>query len=204
MSRYTLPDLPYDYAALEPHISARIMQLHHDKHHRAYVTGANRALEMLEEARQAEDFTRIAAMEQALAFNVSGHLLHSIFWENMSPEGGGEPEGELAQAIERDFGSFERFKQQLSNAAESSMGSGWGALVWEPQSERLLTVQIHDHQSQTIHGATPLLVLDAWEHAYYLQYQNVKGDWVTAFWKVVNWEDVAQRFQKVRSLDLGL
>jgi Fe-Mn family superoxide dismutase len=194
MSQYTLPELPYDYAALEPHISAKIMELHHDKHHKAYVDGTNKALAMLEEARGSGDFTRIAAIEHALAFNVSGHVLHSIFWENLSPQGGGEPQGELAAAIQRDFGSFDKLKQQLTQAAQTSMGSGWGALVWEPNAARLLTVQIHDHESQTIQGAVPLLVLDAWEHAYYLQYQNEKAKFFAAIWNVWNWQNVAERY----------
>ena len=194
MSPYALPELPYDYAALEPHISGRIMELHHDKHHETYVDGANKALTMLEEARDSGDFTRIAAIEHALAFNVSGHVLHGIFWENLSPEGGGEPQGALAEAIRRDFGSFDRFKQQLTQAAQTCMGSGWGALVWEPNGGHLLTVQIHDHESQTIQGAAPLLVLDAWEHAYYLQYQNEKAKFFSAVWNVWNWENVAERY----------
>ncbi len=198
MKKYTLPELPYPASALEPHISGRIMTLHHDKHHKAYVDGANKASEKLREARSEGDFTRTAAFEQALAFNVSGHALHSIFWTNLSPKGGGEPKGELAEAIKRDFGSFAMFKQQLSKAAETSMGSGWGALVWEPEAERLVTVQIHDHQSQTIQGSTPLLVLDAWEHAYYLQYQNEKAKFFEAVWNVWNWEDVAARYASAR------
>jgi superoxide dismutase, Fe-Mn family len=200
MSQYTLPELPYDYAALEPHISGRIMELHHDKHHKAYVDGANKALSLLEEAREAGDFTRIAAIEHALAFNVSGHVLHSIFWENLSPDGGGDPKGELAEAIRRDFGAFERFKQQLTQAAQTCMGSGWGALVWEPNAKRLLTLQIHDHESQTIQGSIPLLVLDAWEHAYYLQYQNEKAKFFAAVWNVWNWQNVGQRFDHARAL----
>lgn len=196
MKKYSLPPLPYDPAALEPHISASIMSLHHDKHHEAYVDGANKALEALEDERGKGDFARIAALERALAFNVSGHVLHSIFWQNLSPKGGGEPKGELARALQRDFGSFEGFKQQLTQAAQTSMGSGWGALVWEPNLGALLTVQIHDHQSDTLQGAIPLLVLDAWEHAYYLQYQNEKAKFFEAIWNVWNWDDVAARYAK--------
>jgi Fe-Mn family superoxide dismutase len=198
MNPYTLPELPYDAAALEPHISGRIMKLHHDKHHKAYVDGANKALQQLHDAREKGDFERIAALEHALAFNASGHLLHSIFWTNLSPNGGGEPKGELAAALQRDFGSFASFKQQLTKAAETSMGSGWAALVWEPLAARLVTVQIHDHQSQTIQGAVPLLVLDAWEHAYYLQYQNEKAKFFEAVWNVWNWENVAERLDRAR------
>jgi len=197
MTKYVLPDLDYDYGALEPHISARIMQLHHDKHHRTYVDGANHAIESLEEAREAGDFSRIAALEHTLAFNLSGHVLHSLFWRNLSPDGGDRPTGPLAGAIERDFGSFDQFRKQLTQAAATCMGSGWGALVWEPLSARLLTVQIHDHESRTVQGSVPLMVLDAWEHAYYLQYQNEKARFFEAVWSLWNWKDVAARFDHV-------
>ena len=204
MTQYVLPDLPYDYGALEPHISGRIMELHHGKHHRAYVDGANKAMEQLQEIRKKGDFTRIAALERTLAFNLSGHVLHSIFWQNLSPKGGGQPTGELMKAIERDFGGFDKFRQQMTQAAVTSMGSGWAALVWDPLSARLLTVQIHDHQSETIQGSIPLLVLDAWEHAYYLQYQNEKAKFFDAVWNVWNWNDVARRFEEVRQHKLAL
>jgi Fe-Mn family superoxide dismutase len=198
MNRYTLPPLPYEPAALEPHISGQIMSLHHAKHHKAYVEGANKTLDSLQAAREKGDLSAIAALESALSFHVSGHVLHSIFWQNLSPKGGGEPKGDLAAALKRDFGSFAAFKQQLTQAAETSMGSGWGALVWEPHLSSLLTVQIHDHQSNTLQGSTPLLVLDAWEHAYYLQYQNEKAKFFEAVWHVWNWDDVAARYAKAR------
>jgi len=204
MPQYALPDLPYDYGALEPHICARIMQLHHAKHHKTYVDGANKTLEMLQEARGKDDFSRIAALEHALAFNVSGHVLHSLFWKNLSPAGGGQPQGELAAAIERDFGGFELFKKQLTQAAATGMGSGWGALVWEPLAGRLLTLQIHDHESQTLQGAVPLLVLDAWEHAYYLQYQNEKAKFFDAVWNLWNWKDAGERYILAQKLGTGL
>ena len=204
MPQYVLPDLPYDFGALEPHISARIMELHHDKHHKTYVDGANKALEQLEEARTGGDFSRIAAIEKALAFNLSGHVLHSLFWQNMSPDGGDKPNGELAEAITRDFGGFDGFKKQLTQAAATGMGSGWGALVWDSISSRLLTVQIHDHQSNFTVGTTPLLVLDAWEHAYYLQYQNEKAKFFEAIWNVWNWDDVAERFAEAQRSSLKL
>ena len=180
MSTYTLPDLRYDFGALEPHISGKIMELHHDKHHAAYVKGANDALEKLDEARDKEDFTRLGALEKSLAFNLSGHVLHSLFWQNLTPKGGGEAEGELGQAIANDFGSFAKMKRQLTEAASTIMGSGWGALVWEPLAGKLLTTQIYDHQSNLAQGGVPILVLDAWEHAYYLQYQNKKTDYFAA------------------------
>src|SRR5581483_966976 len=125
MVPYTLPDLPYDYSALEPHISGKIMELHHGKHHAGYVKNANSALQQLEEARDKEDFARLAALERALAFNLSGHILHSIFWKNMMPKGGGTPDGDFLAAIERDFTDFSRFRRQLSEVASSIMGSGW-------------------------------------------------------------------------------
>jgi superoxide dismutase, Fe-Mn family len=202
MAKYALADLPYDYDALEPHICAKIMQLHHDKHHKTYVDGANQTLETLAEARDKGDFARIAALEQQLAFNVSGHVLHSIFWKNLSPDGGGKPSGELAGAIDRDFGSFDKFKQQLTKAAATCMGSGWGALVLDTLSGRLLTAQFHDHESQTTQGGLPLLVLDAWEHAWYLQYLNEKVKFFDAIWNVVNWKDVAERYQRLKGVSL--
>ena len=204
MTKYALPDLPYDYAALEPHISARIMELHHDKHHRTYVDGANKACEQLEEARSKGDFTPIAAIEKALAFNVSGHALHSLFWNNMSPDGGDEPNGDFAEAIKRDFSSFDAFKKQMTQAAATNMGSGWAALMWDPISSRLLTAQIHDHQSETLLGSVPLMVIDAWEHAYYLQYQNEKARFFDAIWNVWNWDDIARRYAEAQKLSLAL
>jgi Fe-Mn family superoxide dismutase len=204
VTTYKLPDLPYDYGALEPHISGSIMQLHHDKHHKAYVDGANKTLEQLAEARQRQDFTHIAALEKALAFHVSGHVLHSLFWQNLAPKAGGQPTGPLAQAIDRDFGGFEPFKKQLTQAAATTMGSGWGALIWEPLSRRLNTVQIQDHQSQTAQGSIPLLVIDAWEHAYYLQYKNEKVKFFEALWNAWNWADVARRYEAAQKTDLAL
>ncbi len=204
MAEYRLPDLQYDYAALEPHISGRIMELHHDKHHATYVEGANAALEQLDEARHKGDFTRLAGLERSLAFNLSGHILHSLFWQNLTPKGGGTPDGELAEAIERDFGGFDAFKRQLSQAAATVMGSGWAALVWEPLGARLLTTQIYDHQSNLSQAGIPLLVIDAWEHAFYLQYQNRKTEFFEAIWRVWNWRDVADRFRAARQVNVNL
>lgn len=204
MAAYTLPDLRYDYGALEPHISGRIMELHHGKHHAAYVEGANAGLDRLEEARARADFAQMAGLERALAFHVSGHVLHAMFWQNLTPRGGDRPGGALAEAITRDFGSFGAFRAQLTAAASTIMGSGWAALVWEPLGRRLLTVQIHDHQSNVAQAGLPLLVLDAWEHAFYLQYQNRKDDFFEAVWNCWNWTDVSQRFEAARRVDLGL
>ena len=204
MKKYALPDLPYGYSALEPHYSARLLELHHGKHHAAYVAGANTTLEKLAAAREQRDFSTINLLQKNLAFHVSGHVLHSLLWRNMSPHGGGQPAGDLALAVQESFGSSDALKSQLTEASLNVQGSGWGAMAWEPVGQRLVVEQVYDHQGNIGNGTVPLLVLDMWEHAYYLQYQNVKADWVTAFWKVVNWEDVAQRFQKVRKLDLGL
>jgi superoxide dismutase, Fe-Mn family len=204
MSKYVLPDLPYDYGALEPHLSGKILELHHDQHHRAYVEAANQALEKFQEARSADDFSTLALLEKEIAFNVSGHILHSLFWRNLTPGGGDKPTGALAEAIQRDFGSFLRFQAQLVHAATTTMGSGWAALVWEPAVGRLGTTQIHDHQTNVTQGSVPLLVLDAWEHAYYLQYKAKKADYFKAIWNLWNWEDVAQRFELAQRVDLGL
>jgi len=204
VSRYVLPDLPYDYGALEPHLSGKIMQLHHDKHHRTYVDTANQCIDKLIEIRRKRDFETIAALEHKLAFNVSGHVLHSLFWQNLAPQAGGEPEGELARAIVRDFGSFDSFKQQLVHTASTIMGSGWAALVWDPVIQRLGTTQIHDHQSEVTQGSFPLMVLDAWEHDYYLQYQTVKNRYFEAIWNLWNWNDVAQRFSAAQAVDVRL
>jgi superoxide dismutase, Fe-Mn family len=202
MPVYSLPELPYDYAALEPHYSAEVLELHHDKHHAAYVTGANTAIEKLDHARSTDDFGTINQLQKNLAFHLSGHVLHSMFWENLSPEGGGKPEGDLAAAIDEGFGTFEGLRSQLTESALNVQGSGWGALTWEPLGQRLIVEQVYDHQSNVGQGAPPLLVLDMWEHAYYLQYKNVKADWVKAFWEIVNWPDVASRFERARKLKL--
>ncbi len=197
---YTLPDLPYDYAALEPHYSARVLELHHDKHHKTYVDGLNETLDRLAKVRESGDYSSIVGLEKTLAFNLSGHVLHSIFWPNLSPDGGGEPDGELATAIAESFGSFAQFKDHLSQATTTVQGSGWGALSWDPLGERLYIEQIYDHQGNSGQSGAPLLVLDAWEHAYYLQYLNVRADYVKALWNIINWSDVAGRFAKARGM----
>jgi len=204
MEKYILPQLTYDYSALEPHISGRIMELHHSKHHAGYVTNANTTLDKLAEARAKEDFASIVALERALAFNVSGHVLHSTFWQNLGPKMGGEPAGELAEQIVRDFGSFALFRKQLTASAATVMGSGWGALVWEPLSQRLMTTQIYDHQSNITQGGIPLMVMDAWEHAWYLQYENRKTDFFEAMWHLWNWQDIARRYETARGVTLSL
>ncbi|MGW3100245.1 superoxide dismutase [Streptomyces sp. NPDC001102] len=196
MSAYALPDLPYDYAALEPAITGQILELHHAKHHAAYVKGANDTLEQLAEARDKDQITptSLVGLEKTFAFNLSGHVLHSIFWQNLSPDGGDRPDGGLADAIDEHFGGFEQFKKQLTTATASVQGSGWGVLAWEPLGKRLIVEQVYDHHGNVGQGSTPLLVFDAWEHAYYLQYKNVRPDYVTKLWDLVNWEDVTARY----------
>lgn len=196
---YALPDLPYDYGALEPAISGQIMELHHGKHHAAYVTGANDTLERLAEARSTSQFAGLVGLEKTLAFNLSGHILHSIFWDNLSPEGGDRPTGDLSDAIEADLGSFEAFQKQLTTATQTVQGSGWGVLAWEPLGKRLIVTQVYDHHGNVGIGSTPLLVFDSWEHAYYLQYRNVKPDYVAKLWDLVNWTDVSRRFAAAKA-----
>jgi Fe-Mn family superoxide dismutase len=193
---YTLPDLQYDYSALEPYYSAELLDLHHNHHHASYVSGANAAVAELEDARERNDFTTLNALEKKLAFNLSGHVLHSLLWKNLSPTGGNKPEGELAAAIDENFGSFELFRRQLSQAVMTVHGSGWGVLLWEPIGEALYIGQIHDHQDNLCQAARPLLVMDGWEHAYYLQYRTARVDYVDAMWSIVNWDDVAARFAR--------
>ena len=204
MNRYTLPDLPYAHNALEPHISGRIMELHYGKHHAAYVKNANSVLDQLDEAREKQDFARLAALERALAFNLSGHILHSIFWQNLTPNGGGEPVGDLLGAINMDFGGFERFRKQLTEVASTIMGSGWAALVWEPIGKRLLITQIYDHQSNLAQAGVPLMVVDAWEHAYYLQYENRKSEFFGAVWQLWNWQDISARYKSALQLKIDI
>ena len=202
MRPYELPPLAYDYDALEPHYSARILELHHDKHHKAYVDGVNTTLDKLAAQRESGDMSALVGLEKTLAFNLSGHVMHTLFWKNLTPHGGERPEGELASAINEHFGSFDKFKAQLTGAASTVQGSGWGALSWEPLGERLFIEQVYDHQGNVGQSGVPLLVIDAWEHAYYLQYENRRQEYVEAIWNVLNWADVTQRFERARGLIL--
>lgn len=204
MAVYTLPELPYDYAALEPHISAKIMQLHHDKHHAAYVAGANAALEQLAAARESGDHATINLLEKNLAFNLGGHINHSIFWKNLSPNGGGRPEGELAAAIDESFGSFEKFQAQFTANALGIQGSGWSVLAWDSVSGTLVTFQLFDQQGNVPVGTIPLFQVDMWEHAFYLDYLNVKADYVKAIWNIANWQDVSERLAAATAQAPGL
>jgi Fe-Mn family superoxide dismutase len=204
MSVYTLPELGYDYAALEPHISARIMELHHSKHHAAYVAGANGALDAMAEARDTNTFANINRLEKDLAFHLGGHINHSIFWTNLSADGGDKPTGELAAALDEFFGSFDKFVAHFTAASMGIQGSGWGVLSWDPIGRRLIIQQLFDQQGNTAQATIPLLQLDMWEHAFYLDYVNVKADYVKAFWNIVNWNNVAERFVAARSGSNGL
>jgi Fe-Mn family superoxide dismutase len=198
MAPYTLPELPYDYAALEPHISATIMELHHSKHHKAYVDGANNALAQMAEARETGQFQNINRLEKDLAFHLGGHVNHSIFWTNLAPGSDGAPEGELGAAVDEFFGSFDKFRAHFTAAAMGIQGSGWAVLSYDPVGAQLVIQQLFDQQGNTAQGTIPVLQLDMWEHAFYLDYQNVKADYVAAFWNIINWENVHQRFAAAR------
>jgi superoxide dismutase, Fe-Mn family len=192
---YTLPDLAFDPGALEPHLNARIVELHHGKHHAAYVAAANATLDKLAEARAADKWDAIVGLEKSLAFNLGGHVLHSIYWTNLSPDGGGEPAGALADAIGASFGSFAAFKAQFSQATITAQGSGWGLLTYEPLGARLIVEQLEVHHESTVLGGVPILAIDAWEHAYYLQYENRRADYVAAIWNIISWSDVERRWR---------
>lgn len=192
---HTLPQLPYDYNALEPHYDEATVRLHHDMHHKSYVDGLNNAEAKLEEARKNGDFALIKHWERELAFHGSGHILHTLFWENLCPKGG-KPEGEIVKAISEEFGDFETFKKQFSAAAVAVEGSGWAVLCWNHILKHLVILQAEKHQNLTQWGVVPLLILDVWEHAYYLKYQNKRAAWVDAWWNIVNWMIVNERYSK--------
>nr|AGH30393.1 mMn-SOD [Procambarus clarkii] len=198
LQKHTLPDLPYDYNALEPTISAEIMQLHHSKHHQTYINNLNIAEDKLAEAKAKSDISTVISLAPALKFNGGGHVNHSIFWKNLSPDGG-EPEGELLAAINRDFGNLDALKSQLSAATVAVQGSGWGWLGYNKQKKNLqiATCPNQDPLEATT-GLVPLFGIDVWEHAYYLQYKNVRPDYVNAIWKVANWKDIAARFNAAK------
>ena len=204
MADYTLPELAYDYGALEPSISGTIMELHHSKHHQAYVTGANTALEQLAEARDSGNLANVNKLEKDLAFNLGGHVNHSIFWTNLSPDGGDKPTGEVASAIDDHFGSFEKFQAHFTATALGVQGSGWAVLAWDSLGQRPIVVQFFDQQGNLPAGILPLLMLDVWEHAYYLDYKNVRADYVKAFWNIVDWENVQQRLRAATEKTSGL
>lgn len=197
---HKLPSLPYSYNALEPYIDAETMRIHHDQHHRSYVEGLNKAETMLARARANNDFELITHWEREAAFHGAGHYLHTIFWNVMSPSGGGNPQGELAEQIIRDYGSIEAFKQHFSQAAEKVRGNGWAILVWSLRAQHLEILQAEHHQNATQWDVIPLLVLDVWEHAYYLTYRNKRAEYIEAWWNVVNWAHVQDRYLQARRL----
>lgn len=196
IGEHKLPSLPYAYNALEPVISEEIMRLHHTKHHQSYVDGLNKAENELKKSRETGNFGLIKHWERELAFNGAGHYLHSIFWRIMSPTGGGEPANELKKAIDTSFGSFDRFKKQFTEAAKNVEGVGWAILVWAPQAKRLEILTAEKHQNLSQWDVVPLLVLDVWEHAYYLQYKNERAKYIENWWNIVNWHEVEQRYIK--------
>ncbi|AIQ44943.1 superoxide dismutase [Paenibacillus sp. FSL R7-0273] len=197
---HTLPPLPYPYNALEPYIDEKTMVIHHDKHHQSYVDGLNKAELKLAEARKSGDFDLVKHWERELAFNGAGHYLHTIFWNVMSPQGGGRPTGALLDAIERSFGSYDAFKNQFTEAANKVEGGGWALLVWSPRSRRLEILTAEKHQNLSQWDVVPLLALDVWEHAYYLKHQNNRADYIKDWWKVVNWPYVSERYAAARKL----
>jgi len=191
--RYVLPDLPYAYEALAPLYEERTLRLHHARHHAGYVRGLNAALDGLTAARDAGDYANIKALSRALAFHGSGHVLHTLFWNSMAPGGTGVPDA-FARAVRRDFGSLDAMTAQFAAATKGVEASGWGVLAYEPLGAKLVILQAEKHQNLAVWGVVPLLVCDVWEHAYYLQYQNRRGDWVDAFLKLANWEFAANRY----------
>jgi Fe-Mn family superoxide dismutase len=196
---YTLPDLPYDYNALEPVISAEIMQLHHKKHHQAYVTNLNTALQKYHEAESKNDLATMIATQQAIRFNGGGHINHSIFWTNLAPvgKGGGEMvKGSLQQALQKDFGSLETFIEKFNALTVAIQGSGWGWFGYHKGNGHLVITTCANQDPLSTQGVVPLLGIDVWEHAYYLQYKNVRADYVKNIWKIVNWKNVEERYQK--------
>jgi len=198
---FTLPNLPYDYAALAPYISEQQLKLHHDKHHQAYVNGGNAAFEKLDKARKENAEIDVKAALKELSFNVGGHILHSIFWTNLAPAGkggGGNPSGAIADLIDRNFGSFERFKKEFTMAATSVEGSGWAALALHPCVDRPLIMQIEKHNVNVYPTFNILMVLDVWEHAYYLDYKNERPKFVEAFWNIVNWDQINKNLSFVK------
>lgn len=195
---YQLPELGYKYDDLEPAYSADLLEVHYSKHHQAYVNGANQTLSDLAAARANSDFGTLKQLQKDLAFNVSGHVMHSLFWRNMSPSDGNGPDAAFNETINQSFGGFDALREQFQAAGGSIQGSGWAALSWEPISQSLLVEQIYDHQDNSSCGAQPILVMDMWEHAFYLQYRNEKARWIKAFWDLINWQDVGQRLKAAK------
>lgn len=194
---YSLPKLPYDYKALAPHMSEDQLTLHHTKHHQAYVNGANALFEKFDKARKEKTDFDIKATAKELSFHLGGYRLHNLFWQNLAPAGkggGGVPTGDLAKVIDGEFGGFDRFKKEFSAAATSVEGSGWAALSYCRETGRPLIMQVEKHNLNGFPGHPILMVLDVWEHAYYLDYRNDRAKFVEAFWNIVNWDEAGKRF----------
>ncbi|MFP7286394.1 superoxide dismutase [Shouchella clausii] len=197
---HRLPPMPYSYNALEPYIDEKTMRLHHLKHHQTYVNDLNKAEKEMEKARRTGNYDLIKHWEREAAFNGAGHYLHTLFWHVMSPNGGGEPQGALKARITEDFGSFQKMKAHFSYAAEKVEGGGWAMLIYAPRSHRLEILQAEKHQNLSQQDQVPLLVLDVWEHAYYLKYQNERKAYIEAWWNVVNWKEAENRYRQASQL----
>jgi len=192
---HTLPELPYPYDALEPVLSTSILEIHHDKHHAGYVKGLNRAEMKLAEMRETGDYSMITHWERELAFHGSGHYLHSLYWDSLSPGGGGEPSLNFLKAINESFGSMTHLQKQLAAASGAVEASGWGVLAYHPWMRRLVVLQDEKHQNLTIWGAAPILVIDVWEHAYYLQYENRRMEYIENLMGILDWEGASKRYE---------
>ncbi len=193
--KHVLPELPYPYAALEPYYDETTLKLHHTKHHQAYVDGLNKAEERLAEARMSGDFALVKHWQRELAFHGSGHLMHTLFWKNMTPNGGGEPSGHIEKHLIESFGSVEAFKKQFAAAAAAVEGSGWALLVYSAGLKGLYITTIEKHQDVALIDGLPLLTIDVWEHAYYLKFQNRRAEWIASWWNLVNWADINHRIE---------
>jgi len=203
MKHYSLPKLNYGYKDLEPLYSSEMLEIHHSKHHSGYVDGANAVLDKLSEARKSSDYDALNQLQKSLAFNVSGHVMHSLFWRCMAPNGGGDPSAGVAKRLGEDFGSVAAMREQMTSAATSLQGSGWVALSWEPMAQGLIIEQVYDHQGNTGSATMPVLVIDCWEHAYYLQYKNEKAKWLKSFWELVDWSGVEARLQDCETIKIA-
>lgn len=194
--QYTLPPLPYAYDALEPTLSEQTLRLHHDTHHQGYVNGLNQSLQQLQEVRGSAEAATIRRLVQDAAFHGSGHVLHTVYWQSLKPNGGGRPSGTIAQMLDRDFGSYDAFVKEFGEASKSVQGSGWGTLNYDPIGQRLMAFAVQIHEDKDMAGTVPLLVIDVWEHAYYLQYQSQRGRYVDALIEnLLDWDSANQRLE---------
>jgi Fe-Mn family superoxide dismutase len=196
--KYAVAPLPYAYDALEPAVDAKTVELHYNNHHKPAAAAANRAEEELGKARESGQFGTVKFYEKELAYQLSSHILHTIYWTNLGGKGG-EPTGELAKAINAEFGSYAKFKAQLAAASGAVEASGWGLLGYHPSTKKLMILQVENHQKQTAWGIVPLLLVDVFEHAYYLKYQNRRPEYVSNLFNIINWENVAQRYDSARA-----